>query len=267
MTALVSPSRDAATSASIRPSSGASPTTIASTGAPCDSSTSIAAARSASARRSPGPRGLIAREPGAQLPLLAPRQPATSSRSPACFCIRASVWRTESCRWAATSARSSERARPTALRRLAGGTGRPRTAPRSVRSAIVTTRAASATLPAASSEPVAQSHKSSGAQQEAEGQARPGAPLVRRGFSRRGRSSIALPARRVSAGGRPQPVALATWPDQKRRGRPAAPGREIEVRWNGRRAACRGPGLPSRPPACSVWSSHLPHTALCESCM
>ena len=50
-------------------------------------------------------------EPGPEVALLRAGQPGDRAGSPAERWIRARVWSTESCRWAATSARSSERTR------------------------------------------------------------------------------------------------------------------------------------------------------------
>ena len=58
-----------------------------------------------------GARRVAVEQPGPQLALLAAGEGATSRGSSARFCIRVSVCRTESCRWAATSARSWERIR------------------------------------------------------------------------------------------------------------------------------------------------------------
>ena len=156
MAELVRASRLAATSASSRSSSGASPTTTASIGAPCDPPPRP---RQPAGRRRGAPPAGSARSPASQSrSSLSCRRAslATSSGSSARFCMSASVCRTESWRCAATSARSSERARGHPLRvpsRLA--IDHQNGAEISSR-AIVTTKAASATLPADSSTPVNQ---------------------------------------------------------------------------------------------------------------
>ena len=109
--AFVIASRAACTSASRRPVSGPSPTVTASIVTPCSSSTSAAARSSAPATLScpdsPGRRSSQLRSSRSWRRA----RPATSRGSPARFWISASVCSTESCRCAASSARSCSRMR------------------------------------------------------------------------------------------------------------------------------------------------------------
>ena len=93
------------------PSSGPSPTVTTSIGTPCSSSTSAAARSSAAATLSPCPGSGRSSSQRRSSRSWRRARPATSRGSPARFWISASVCSTESCRWAATSARSCSRMR------------------------------------------------------------------------------------------------------------------------------------------------------------
>src|SRR6185436_14445398 len=111
LAAFVIASRAAATTASCAASRSRSPTTTTSTGTPCCSSTSAAAASSAPARVPDFPGAGRSDSHARSSRSWRRARAATSAGSPARRCIIASVWSTESCRCAATSARSCERIR------------------------------------------------------------------------------------------------------------------------------------------------------------